>query len=92
MSLNAAVRQYWEKQPCGTSGWIVGRWPIRSREWFASVEQHRYREEPKVIVCRRSRRRTQSLEVEQVRRDVDEREQCLRHERADDANADCEDG
>jgi ubiquinone/menaquinone biosynthesis C-methylase UbiE len=49
MSLNATVRRYWEQEPCGTSDWIVGRWPPRSREWFASVEQHRYAQEPHIF-------------------------------------------
>jgi ubiquinone/menaquinone biosynthesis C-methylase UbiE len=49
MSLNAAVRQYWEQEPCGTSDFIVGRWPARSPQWFASVEQHRYHEEPHIF-------------------------------------------
>jgi ubiquinone/menaquinone biosynthesis C-methylase UbiE len=51
MSLNAAVRQYWEQEPCGTSDWIVGRWPERSREWFQSVEQHRFQEEPHIFAA-----------------------------------------
>jgi len=49
MSLNTAVRRYWEAEPCGTSGWIVGAAPTRSREWFAQVEEHRYAEEPHIF-------------------------------------------
>jgi 2-polyprenyl-3-methyl-5-hydroxy-6-metoxy-1,4-benzoquinol methylase len=51
MSLNVAVRHYWEKQPCGTSDFIVGRTPARSRDWFANVEQHRYQEEPHIFTA-----------------------------------------
>lgn len=43
---NAEVRSYWEKEPCGTAGWVVGDLPARSAEWFHTVERSRYVEEP----------------------------------------------
>ena len=49
MGLNAAVRRYWEAEPCGTGRWIVGAAPPRSRDWFAEVEEHRYAEEPHIF-------------------------------------------
>ena len=49
MSLNSAVRAYWEKEPCGTSDWIVGEAPPRTRDWFRWVEQHRYEQEPHIF-------------------------------------------
>jgi len=49
MGLNAAVRRYWEAEPCGTSAWIVGAAEPRSRRWFAEIEQHRYAEEPHIF-------------------------------------------
>lgn len=49
MSLNSAVRSYWEAEPCGTSPWIVGAVAPRSREWFAQIESHRYAQEPHIF-------------------------------------------
>jgi len=51
MGLNAAVRQYWESEPCGTSPFIVGAAPSRSAGWFAEVEQYRYSEEPHIFAA-----------------------------------------
>ena len=48
MGLNAAVRQYWEKEPCGTSEWIVKEAEERSPEWFKGVEAYRYEQEPHI--------------------------------------------
>lgn len=45
---NAAVRSYWEHEPCGTAQWVVGDLPTRSAEWFHTVEQTRYEQEPMV--------------------------------------------
>jgi ubiquinone/menaquinone biosynthesis C-methylase UbiE len=43
---NEDVRQYWDREACGTDKSIVGTWPELSPEWFAQVEQHRYAMEP----------------------------------------------
>jgi ubiquinone/menaquinone biosynthesis C-methylase UbiE len=45
-SQNEDVRQYWDQEACGTYKSVVGALPELSREWFASVEQHRYAMEP----------------------------------------------
>jgi SAM-dependent methyltransferase len=47
--VNTTVRRYWEAEPCGTSAFIVGAAPPRSREWFAQVEKHRYAQEPHIF-------------------------------------------
>ena len=44
----AAVRQYWEREPCGTGPWIVGESERESASWFRSIEKHRYRQEPHI--------------------------------------------
>jgi ubiquinone/menaquinone biosynthesis C-methylase UbiE len=44
--LNEAVRQYWEKEPCGTSPSLVGEAPTGTREWFEAIEERRYDLEP----------------------------------------------
>lgn len=46
MTLDEAVRQYWERRPCGTSPAIVGAALPLTREWFERIEEHRYRVEP----------------------------------------------
>lgn len=46
MSLNTDVRAYWEQEPCGTDGAVVGDRPPMSPEWFAEVERFRYEAEP----------------------------------------------
>lgn len=46
MSLNDLVRSFWEKEPCGTGGIIVGDLPEGTREWYERIEQHRYTVEP----------------------------------------------
>jgi len=43
---NKIVREYWEQEPCGTAPSIVADAPRYSREWFESVEEHRYLVEP----------------------------------------------
>ncbi len=43
---NEDVRNYWEKEPCGTGSAIVGHLPERTREWFERIEHHRYSVEP----------------------------------------------
>jgi SAM-dependent methyltransferase len=45
-SLTKQVRGYWEEEPCGTGIEIVGEIRAYTREWFARVEEHRYRAEP----------------------------------------------
>ncbi|HYS09028.1 MAG TPA: class I SAM-dependent methyltransferase [Myxococcales bacterium] len=58
----AAVREYWEREPCGTSPWIVGEKERQSAEWFDSVEQHRYTQEPHIPeVARFERSKGQKL-------------------------------
>lgn len=43
---NKVVREYWEQEPCGTALEIVGEAVRYSREWFETVEEHRYAFEP----------------------------------------------
>jgi ubiquinone/menaquinone biosynthesis C-methylase UbiE len=43
---NAEVRAYWEREPCGTAGWVVGSLPEGSAEWYETVERSRYEQEP----------------------------------------------
>jgi ubiquinone/menaquinone biosynthesis C-methylase UbiE len=45
-NLNAQVEKYWQAEPCGTSSDIVGEVERHSREWFETVEKHRYEVEP----------------------------------------------
>jgi SAM-dependent methyltransferase len=45
-SMNAVVRGYWEEEPCGSGVEVVGDAPRLSREWFARIEENRYRAEP----------------------------------------------
>ena len=40
--LNDSVRAYWEAEPCGAEGVVVGEAPKFSREWFERIEEHRY--------------------------------------------------
>jgi ubiquinone/menaquinone biosynthesis C-methylase UbiE len=44
----AAVREYWEREPCGTSPWITRDRDHQSNEWFESIERHRYEQEPHI--------------------------------------------
>jgi ubiquinone/menaquinone biosynthesis C-methylase UbiE len=44
----AAVRAHWEREPCGTSPWITGEKERESKEWFQTVERHRYEQEPHI--------------------------------------------
>lgn len=46
MNLNDEVRNFWEKEPCGTGEVFTGSSTKYSREWFEAVEQHRYTVEP----------------------------------------------
>src|SRR5262245_24640395 len=46
--MNQIVRNYWEQEPCGTGTAIVGALPVRSRDWYERVEQHRYDMEPMI--------------------------------------------
>jgi ubiquinone/menaquinone biosynthesis C-methylase UbiE len=43
---NAQVRDFWEREPCGTGELVTGSQPRLTREWFEQVEEHRYRVEP----------------------------------------------
>jgi ubiquinone/menaquinone biosynthesis C-methylase UbiE len=45
-SLNTDVRQYWEREPCGTDRAVVGDRPSHTQEWFDEVERFRYQAEP----------------------------------------------
>jgi len=42
----AAIRSYWEDQPCGTTANSLREHPRLSRAWFAAVERERYLREP----------------------------------------------
>lgn len=46
MSLNERVRDYWEREPCGTGESIAGDSEPGSRDWFERIESHRYEVEP----------------------------------------------
>ncbi|HKQ30778.1 MAG TPA: class I SAM-dependent methyltransferase [Burkholderiales bacterium] len=48
MELNDQVRAFWEKEPCGIGGSIVGDAEIGTREWYERIEQHRYAAEPMI--------------------------------------------
>lgn len=48
MSFNAKVRQYWEREPCGTAEKLLGRSELLSPEWFGRVRTHRYGAEPHI--------------------------------------------
>lgn len=43
---NADVREFWEREPCGTDRAVVADLPPRTREWFEEVERFRYAVEP----------------------------------------------
>ena len=45
-NLNDEVRNYWEQEPCGTSPMIVKQTTQYSREYYDSIENHRYSVEP----------------------------------------------
>src|SRR5512140_2266500 len=47
----ASVRQYWEREPCGTGPAITASTSPRSRTWFENVERHRYRQEPHIFAA-----------------------------------------
>jgi ubiquinone/menaquinone biosynthesis C-methylase UbiE len=58
----AAVRQHWERETCGTSPWIVGDAVRQSLEWYQQVERHRYEKEPHIPeIARFSRGKGQRL-------------------------------
>ncbi len=44
--LNDEVREFWEREPCGTGTEIVQDLTPLTREWFEQVESHRYHVEP----------------------------------------------
>jgi len=44
--MNEAVRQYWEREPCGTSPALVGNLTPGTREWYEGIEDCRYSLEP----------------------------------------------
>lgn len=44
--LNDEVREFWEREPCGTGEEIVKDLTPLTLEWFEQVESHRYRVEP----------------------------------------------
>ena len=44
--LNAQVRAFWERQPCGTGPEVTGPLEPGSRAWFDQVEERRYEMEP----------------------------------------------
>ena len=46
MSINADVKKYWEKTPCGTDQSITGDINPLTKEWFEAVEEYRYEVEP----------------------------------------------
>lgn len=44
--LNDEVREFWEREPCGTGAEIVHDLKPLTHEWFEQVENHRYKVEP----------------------------------------------
>lgn len=46
LNINYEVRNYWEKEACGTSLDIVGSDIEKTLEWFQKVESYRYQVEP----------------------------------------------
>ncbi len=44
--LNDQVREFWEKEPCGTGAPMVGALSPETPEWFRQVEEYRYKLEP----------------------------------------------
>ena len=46
MNLNTHVKKYWEKEPCGTSDFIVEETSANTLEWYEKVENYRYKVEP----------------------------------------------
>jgi len=45
-SPNVDVREYWEREPCGTDRAVVADLPPRTPQWFEEVERFRYAVEP----------------------------------------------
>lgn len=43
---NEDVREFWERQPCGTGVEITSKLQKGSLEWFKQIEEHRYNVEP----------------------------------------------
>ena len=43
---NEAVRDYWEKEPCGTGPKVTREAPTGTKEYFERIEEYRYRAEP----------------------------------------------
>src|SRR5688572_26194570 len=48
VALNDEVRDFWERQPCGTDPRLVGALQPLTREWFEAVERYRYDVEPMI--------------------------------------------
>ena len=46
--LNDQVRQYWEREPCGSGSRITGNRQPLSPEWFEQIDAHRYCVEPHI--------------------------------------------
>jgi 2-polyprenyl-3-methyl-5-hydroxy-6-metoxy-1,4-benzoquinol methylase len=46
MQLNDQVRQYWEKETCGTGKTVTQDTAAQTLEWYESIEEYRYRLEP----------------------------------------------
>ncbi|MGE3715847.1 MAG: class I SAM-dependent methyltransferase [Simkaniaceae bacterium] len=50
-SLNTKVREFWEKEPCGSSKIVTGDTEKFSLEFFEKIEKQRYRVEPYIHSC-----------------------------------------
>ena len=46
MKVNEEVREFWEKEACGTSPFITGGKKHYSKSWFKEIENYRYKVEP----------------------------------------------
>jgi len=44
--INEVVRQYWEREPCGTNPLLIGESTPYTLEWFSAIEERRYELEP----------------------------------------------
>ena len=46
MKINEEVREFWEKEACGTEPFITGEKENYSKSWFKEIENYRYKVEP----------------------------------------------
>jgi ubiquinone/menaquinone biosynthesis C-methylase UbiE len=62
VKLTEEVRQFWEREACGTTPVITGMLDPLSRDWFSQIEAHRYQVEPEIhSVAQFTRHRGKSI-------------------------------